>query len=175
MSFVASFGEGDAISAIAENISDAQNKRVLLSQVSKLELDSSRGAEALLLSSSTSRVLWEGETVSEDGGYAVVACSTRATEGGATSTLVVIPSVLMTNADILVSNGYANKDFVYSTLSEMFGAPNAIYGARSVLYVSGTLENLTQSGATAYTVLLMIIPVALAVLGAVVVIRRKRR
>lgn len=175
MSFVASFGDSAMASRITDNIADSDNKRVLLSQVSKLELDPALGAEALLLSSPSSRVLWEGETVSEKGGYAVAAYSTRDEGEGVSSAVVVIPTVLMTGADVLVSNGYSNRDFVYSILSEVFGAPTVIYGARSVIYNSGVVENLTQSSAVAFTVLLMIIPVALAVLGAVVVIRRKRR
>ncbi len=175
MSFVASFGDSDMALKITDNIKESDSKRVLLSQVSRLELDPALGAEALLLSSPSSRVLWEGETVSEDGGYAVAAYSTRDEGEGISSSVVVIPTVLMTGADVLTSNGYLNRDFVYSTLTEVFGASTAIYGARSVIYSSGVVENLTQSSAVAFTVLLMIIPVALAVTGAVVVIRRKRR
>ena len=175
MSFIASFGTGTTASAISNNFKEYTSGRVLLSEVAKLELDSSKGAEALLLSSPSSRILWEGDTVSESGNYAVCAASTKDEAGGLKSTVFVSPTVLMTNADLLVAGGYSNKDFMYSTLHELFDSATAIYGTKSIMYDSGIVENLTQRSATVYTVILLLIPVALAVTGAVVVIRRKRR
>lgn len=173
MSFIASFGEGEHSSAIADNVKGYTDGRVLLSQVARLKLGA--GAEALLYSSPTSRVLWEGSEVAVGGSFPVAAYSSRDEGEGAVSEIVVLPTVLVANGDIMISEGYSNKGFLYSLLEEVYGANNAIYGTKSVIYDSGALENLTQSGATVYTVILFAIPFALAIVGAIVVIRRKRR
>ena len=173
MSFIASFAEGEKAGSIAGNIKDYSSGRVLLSQVARLSLDGN--AEALLLSSPTSSVLWEGETVDDGGKFPVAAYSSRNEAEGATSEIVVIPTALLSNGDIMISDGYSNKDFLYSMLDEVYGANTAVYGTSSVVYDTGIVENLTQSGATLYTCILLAIPFALAVVGAVVVIRRKRR
>ena len=173
MSFIASFGNTEHSAAIAENVKGYTDGRVLLSQVARLNL--SGNAEGLLYSSSTSRVLWEGDEVAAGGNFPVAAYSYRNEGEGAVSEIVVLPTVLVANGDIMISEGYSNKGFLYSLLEEVYGANNAIYGTKSVVYDSGALENLTQTGSTVYTVVLLAIPFALAIVGAIVVIRRKRR
>jgi hypothetical protein len=173
MSFIASFDGGSKSSAVAENVKGYTDTRGLLSQVGRLNLEGN--AEALLYSSPTSRVLSEGDEVAAGGSFPVAAYSYRDEGEGAVSEIVVLPTVLIANGDIMISEGYSNKGFLYSLLEEVYGANNAIYGTKSVVYDSGAIENLTQSGATVYTVILFAIPFAIATLGAVVVIRRKRR
>ena len=89
--------------------------------------------------------------------------------------MFVIPSSLLTESDVLITDGYANKDFLYSTLSVLFDANTAPYGCKTVLYSTGTLENLTMGKAKAYTAALIAIPAALGVFGAIYIIRRKNR
>ncbi len=173
MSFIASFGDGETGSAVADNVRGYTDTRVLLSQAGRLKLDGN--AEALLYSSASSRVLWEGAEVAAGGSFPVAAYSYRDEGEGATSEIVVLPTVLIANGDIMISEGYSNKGFLYSLLEEVYGANTAIYGTKSVIYDSGAIENLTRSGATVYTVILFAIPFAIAIVGAIVVIRRKRR
>ncbi|MBR2930036.1 MAG: Gldg family protein [Clostridia bacterium] len=175
MSFIASYAGSDMAKSISDNVVEYKNGRVLLSEVARLVLDGDKGAESLLVSSSTSRVLWEGNTVDSDGGYDVCAYSSRTEGEGAESKIMVVPSVLLTNGDLMVADGYSNKEFMYSALSEIFGSSTAIYGTKSVQYDSGIVENLTQSTAAVFTVLLLAIPVALTAVGVIVVVRRKRR
>ena len=175
MSFNAYYGTGALTEKLVSRYSEYNTGKVLLSQVSRLVLDSSKGAEALLTSSSGARIMSGGEITDRSGSYAVAAYSSHDEGNGKTSEVFVIPSVLMTNSDILLSAGYSNRNFVYALLEEIYDADTAIYGARSVIYESGAVENLTQRMATVYTVILVSLPVVLVALGAVVVIRRKRR
>lgn len=175
MSFNAYYGEGETSKRVIARFADYNTGKLLMSQVSRLELDSSKGAEALLLSSGTSRVICEGETVDKAGGYAVAAYSERAEGSGAVSEIFVVPSILMTNSDILLSGGYSNRNYVYALLDEIFEADTALYGAKSIVYQSGAVENLTQRAARIYTVILLAIPTVIGAVGAAVVIRRKRR
>ena len=46
---------------------------------------------------------------------------------------------------------------------------------RTILYDTETLENLTMGTAKIYTALIMLIPAAAALVGAVILIRRKNR
>ena len=78
-------------------------------------------------------------------------------------------------SDSLVTNGYSNKDFIYSIFDEFYGAENMPYGCNFVVYSSQTLENLTMGAARLYTILVMAIPAAIAIVGAVVIVRRKNR
>lgn len=175
MSFNAYYGSGEVSNRVISKFADANTGKLLMSQVSRLELDSARGAEALLVSSPTSRAICEGETLDKEGGYAVAAYSSRSEGDGAVSEIFVVPSVLMTNSDILLSGGYSNRNYVYALLDEIFEADTAIYGAKSIVYQSGAVENLTQRAARIYTVILLAIPAIIAAAGAFVVIRRKRR
>ena len=81
----------------------------------------------------------------------------------------------MTVSDALVTNGYSNKDFIYSLFDYLYGAQNMPYGCQSILYESSILENLTMSTANLYTAIVLAVPTVIAICGAVVVIRRKNR
>ena len=175
LSFIATYGEGEMSKKIVSNFEKYDTGRVLLSQVCRLDLDGSKGAEAMLKSSSTSSTMLAGSAADDGGEYAVAAYSSRDEGEGARSEVFVIPSVLMTNSDILVSGGYSNRDYMYSMLNEIFLSDTAIYGTKSIIYDSGIVENLTQRMATVYTVILVSIPVVLAAVGVIVVVRRKRR
>ena len=49
------------------------------------------------------------------------------------------------------------------------------YGCKPIFYDSQILENLTMGTAGVYTAAVMLIPVAIAVIGTVVIVRRKNR
>lgn len=173
LTFVAEFGDNNVASDIAANVKRYSDSKVLLSTVSALELSGS--AKPLLLSSPSSVLVSGGKTVDSEGRYPVAAYAEQANSNGSYAHIFVIPSSLLTESDVLITDGYANKDFVYSTFVELFGAPSAPYGCKTVLYSTGTLENLTMGKAKAYTALLMAVPAVLGVLGAVYIIRRKNR
>ena len=117
----------------------------------------------------------DGERVDADGGYALAAYSKYTTEKGGESVLCFIPSVYLTASDAMITNGYANKNFLYSVFGELYGEGNMPYGAKSINFNDYVLENLTMGTARLYTALFMAVPFLIAVAGAVVLIRRKNR
>ena len=148
---------------------------MLISQATALELDESLGANPLLLSGTTSSTNAGGKVTDSEGGYCVAAYSERVHDDGKESTVVVIPTAYITAADAFISDGYSNKDFIYATLEVLFDSNSAPYGCNSVIYDTQVLENFTMGRAKAYTAIIMAIPVTLAVVGTVIIIRRKNR
>ncbi len=173
--FVASHADGDVSEAILANVSRFGSDRVLISTCGVLDTDASLGAAPLLVSGRSSETYAGGERTDSDGGYTVAAYSRQTNENGTVSTVFVIPTIYLTTSEAIVSYGYSNKDFVYSVLEELFDAPTAPYGCNAVLYNTQILENFTMGRARAYTALVMLVPFCLAVLGVVIIVRRKNR
>ena len=173
LSFVAAFGDGELAKKIEQTVNAYGTGSVLLSNVSKLTL--ADNAQGLLYSSDTSVTMNAGKVSDSAGGYAAAAIATVENREGEDGQVFVIPSMFLSSGDILAAEGYSNKDFIYSLLSESMGASNAPYGCNSVVYNTGTLENLTMGAARTYTAVLLLIPALLAISGAVVIIRRKNR
>ena len=90
-------------------------------------------------------------------------------------TPVPTPTIYFAASDALTATNYSNKDFLYSLFEDFYGAEGMPYGCKPVFYDSQILENLTMGTARVYTAVIMLIPVAIAVVGAVVIIRRKNR
>lgn len=175
LSFVATMADGKVAGAMAERFAAYTSSSVLLSNASRLGIDPALGAEALLISSENSVAMRGNEAVDRGGSYAVAAYSEREEEDGARSRVFVVSSVLLTNADVLIANGYSNKEFIYSLLEVAFDGEVGIYGTRRIVFDTTIVEGLTQKMAGVYTAILVAIPVALAVVGTVVCIRRKNR
>ena len=116
----------------------------------------------------------DGKTVSRAGSYCVAAYSESAAEGGVAK-IFVIPSIYLAVSDSLIANGYSNKDFVYSLLEDFYGAENMPYGCKAFIYDNQVLENLTMGTARAYMTVVLMIPACIAVLGTVIIIKRKNR
>ncbi|MBQ8879244.1 MAG: Gldg family protein [Clostridia bacterium] len=147
--------------------------RVILRDVSPLNVT---GAAKSLLETSSSSVCHSGGQVSDSSGsYTIAAYSELTGETGKTARLFFIPSIYLTATDAMVTNGYANKDFLFSVFDVFYGMGDMPYGCNSIVYDSLLLENLTMGTAKLYTAALLVIPAAVAVVGAVVLIRRKNR
>jgi hypothetical protein len=89
--------------------------------------------------------------------------------------MFVCPSIYLSATDAMITNGYSNKDFIYSLFDVCFDKGAMPYGCNSVIFSDGTLENLTMGQARWYTALLIAIPAMLGVVGLFVMIRRKNR
>ena len=135
------------------------------------------GTAQALLTSSRNATCENGGVVTKTGGsFPVAAYNTVSSANGQEEgSIFVVSSIYMTVSDALVTNGYSNKDFIYSLFEYLYGAENMPYGCQSVLYDSNVLENLTMSTANLYTAIVLAVPAIVAILGAVVVIRRKNR
>lgn len=170
---IAEYAGGDIAGAISSKVSSYSDGGVIVREISALEL--SGNAKPILISSSASVLEAGGKTVSSTGGYCMAACSEVVGESGNTAKVFVIPSVYLAVSDALVSREYSNKDFIYSVFENLFGDKNLPYGCRAVMYNTQVLENLTMGTARVYTVLVMLIPVAIAITGSVILIKRKNR
>ncbi|MBR2344021.1 MAG: Gldg family protein [Clostridia bacterium] len=166
--FVTEPGSGEAAQRLASVVSKYSADKVLVSECSALTL--SGGAEALLVSSGSSEATRGDETVSSDGGFATVALADYGEAGGS---VCVSSTVLLTTGDVMASSGYANRTFVIALLDELTDAPCTPYGCNIVSTDTTTLQNLTMREAKIYTAVILAVPVLLAVLGAVLIIKRK--
>ena len=173
--FVATHADNEIATRVRDKVTKYGEDSILISEVNKLDLDPEKGAQPLLVSSGTSSVYAGGDKKDSEGGYAVSAYSQRKHENGLTSTVFVIPTAYITASDAFQSETYSNKDFIYSTLEVLFDSNPTPRGCKQVLYTDGILENLTMGKAKLYTAIILVIPVALAVLGIITIRRRKNR
>ena len=169
---VTDFSDDELSQKISANVSKYSGGRVMIREASALTL--SENAKPLLVTSSAAVLEAGGETVSTDGPFCVAAYAEVVSED-AVAKVFVVPSVYLAVSDSLITDGYANKDFIYSLLDEFFGAENLPYGCNVVLYDTQMLENLKMGTAKLYTALILLVPVAVAVVGTVVIVRRKSR
>ena len=171
---VAEHAGGSLATTIGENMDKYSDNDVIIREAGALTLS---GTAQALLTSSRSANCENGGVVTKTGGSFPVAAYNTVTsaDGKETGNIFVVSSIYMTVSDALVTNGYSNKDFIYSLIEYLYGAENMPYGCQSVLYDSSVLENLTMSTANLYTAIVLAVPTAIAILGAVVVIRRKNR
>ncbi len=145
---------------------------VILRYASALVL--SGAAEPILKTSPSSVLEASGRVVDREGSYTIAAYSERAA-GEKSAKLFYIPSVYLAATDAMVSDSYSNKDFLYSLFDVCFEKGEMAYGASRYVYESGILENLTMGVARIYTAAFVAFPVAVALVGAVIIIRRKNR
>ena len=173
LSFVAEYADSYAAGSIKGILNAYDSGRVLMSNVAGLKL--SGDAKPLLASSASSSIVAGGDTLNSDGGYTVAAYSESRNEDGSYGRIMVVPSIFLTASDVLVSGGYSNKDFLYTAYDILFDSLSAPLGCNSVVYTTDMLENFTMLTANIFAAVLMAIPVVLAAVGTVIIIRRKNR
>lgn len=170
---VADYADSTLADAIDSKVSEYSDGNVILREVSALELLG--GAKPLLLSSPSSELEAHGGTVDKEGSYPIAAYTDVVLEGGGNAKILVVPSVYLAASDALVSREYSNKDFLYALFETYFESGQAPYGCNDVLYDTSTLENLTMRSAKIYTAIIMAIPAALAIVGTVIIVKRRQR
>ena len=172
---VADYAEGeladDMLDTIVERTDGDGN--VIMREVVALEL--SGNAKPLLVSSPSSVLQANGATVDDGGEYVIAAYSTAKNDSADDAKLFFMFDGNVTANDAIVTNGYSNKDFLYSLFDVLYGKAGLPYGCRSVVFNEQKLENLTMGAARGYTAALLAIPALLAAGGVVVMIRRKNR
>jgi hypothetical protein len=174
-SFVADYASSPAASRIGSLLSTFTDTKVLVSGVAGLELDATLGAQPLLNATNSATLVAEGEEIDDDGGYAIAAFSERRNDDGTYGRVVVVPTIYLTAADALVSEGYANGDYLYSLFNVFFNSTAAPIGCRAVTYGVPTLEGFTMRRAHIYTAIVIAIPTVILLFGAFVIIKRKNR
>ena len=169
---VAEYADDEIARAMHEKI-EKFGGRVILRDVASLAL--SGNAKPLLTASSSAVCQASGATTDTDGAYTIAAYSVQDNGVKGESKLVFVPSVFLTATDAMITNGYSNKDFLYSLFDVFYEHGTVPYGCRSILYDNSMLENLTMGTARIYTALMLAVPAVLAVVGCVLVVRRKNR
>ena len=169
---VASYSDEDpAISMLAKT--EKFGGRVIVKKVAPLTLTGE--AKALLLSSSSAVAEAGGETVDRGGSYPIAAISYKTGDDGKRSEMFLSASVYFTATDAMITNGYSNKDFLYSLFDVCFEKGDMPYGCNSIIFDDGILEDLAMGTARLYFALLIAVPVVIAAVGLFVMIRRKNR
>ena len=174
-SFIAGFADSAVGGEVHTAVSTVTDGRVLVSSSAAMKLDGAKNTGALLSASDSASLVAGGRTLDSEGGYAVAAYSKRQNDNGTEGCVVVVPTVYLTAADALSSAGYANRDFLYATLSEALGARSMPIGCNVSGYESDILENFTMKDARIFTALILAVPLVLAVAGGFIIIRRKNR
>ncbi len=174
-SFISGFADSDGGRKVHNAVSGVTDGRVLLASSAALKLNESMNVGALLTASGTASLVAGGKTVDNSGNYAVAAYAVRKNDNGTEGRVVVIPTIYITASDALVSDGYANRDFLYATFREIFGAKTMPIGCNISGYESNILENFTMKNARIFTAIILSVPVCLSALGAFIIIRRKNR
>lgn len=146
---------------------------VLANDAARLHL--SNGAQPLLTSSPESVAVSAGKITDNGGSYAVVGYNRFENEDGSYAQIVVAPCVYLTSTEAMVNDTYVNKAFITSLCGTYFGATSTPMGCQALLYETGALEGFTIGNARLYTALILAIPAALAIVGTVIIIRRKNR
>ena len=170
---VADFADSQTAGKISDTVSKYTGKGVKIEECAALNLSGS--AEAVIVSSSASSTYAGGRQTGSDGDYCLGAVGSYVNEEGAVGQMFVTAGVYLTATEALVSDGYANRPFVYAVFEHVFGVEKLPYGCNSVNYNTDVLEDLTMGKARLYTLLIALIPTAIAVTGVFVTVRRKNR
>ena len=170
---VTELADNSVCADFGEKLALYTDSNVIVKDVSSLKL--SGAATEVFVTSGSSSVYTGADVVDNGGNYCVGAMSVADAENGEKSTIFVMPSIYLTANDATVATGYANRDFLYVMLEDAFGASSVPHGCNVVYASTNMLENLTMGTARTITALLLSIPAVIAVIGAVVVVRRKNR
>ena len=172
---IADIPEGTELGgAITEKLSSYGSTGVLVRECAALVC--SGNAEPMLVASPASEIYAGGERVGSEGGYCLAAMSVNENDNGTESRVFVVPSIYLTASDMIVGTGYANRNFIYSVFEYTYGLSELPYGCKTTVFRdNGMLENLTMGTARIYTAIIMAVPAAIALTGAIIIIKRKNR
>ena len=129
----------------------------------------------LLRTHATAQNQLKGETVSAAPaeGYAVAALATLDEYHGKHGRVALIAAEAFADVDTMETDGYGNKEFLFSLLTETTGTVPPT-GCGVVLLNTYPLEDMTRGTANVYlAVLAGVIPLAVALTGFFVLRRRK--
>ncbi len=169
---VTEFADNGIAADIEKTVRKFSDGNVITRETGALKL--SGQAKPLLTTSSSSALEINGKEVDSSGKYCVAAYAT-VEAGKKDGALLVIPSIYTSVSDSIVTNGYSNRDFFYSVFENLYGENGMPYGCNVVTINVGLLENLTMGSARIYTALILAVPVILALVGTVIVVKRKNR
>ena len=161
--------------SILDRIESYRDGGIFVSTAAALDVDTAKGAYPMIVTSPSSELLVNGKVVNTDGSYTVAAVGQR-TAGENTSSLFLSASLYMTSSNALLTNSYANRELLYGLLEFVYDADMPMpYGANMILTDTTVLEDLTRTEIRLYTALILVPAVACAVVGVVILRRRRYR
>ncbi len=175
---IADYADNSTAAAIKKATTGFGSGKILMREAAALEcVTGNKGVGTEILVSSSSAVCEvNGDVTDREGSYCLAASTSVKIDGKQNpATIFVLSSAYVASNDIIITEGYSNKDFIYSVFDNIFSRKTPPYGCTGIVYNTGTLEGLTMGTARIYTVIALLIPTALAAVGAVVVLKRKRR
>lgn len=175
-SILLEYAKSDAAAAIGARAESVMGERVLFGISSALTLTEGEGyrVSPLLQSYGGSTLSKNGEVL-DKGVFTVMAMSEVDTNDGRTGGVICAASATLGDGSLLDMGSFGNEAFLYSLLEKTCGRTVPI-GCGVVVLNTYPLSNLTKNTADGYFALLAVaLPLACAGLGAVIIIRRKRR
>ena len=171
------YDESDGAAEIRERALAYNSSRLVAAGVSPLTLKDAAGATVvpLLRTHATAQNQYKGETVSvaPAEGYAVAALATLDEYHGKRGHVALIAAEAFADVDTMETDGYSNKEFLFSLLTETTGTVPPT-GCGVVLLNTYPLEDMTRGTANVYLAILAgVIPLAVAVTGFFVLRRRR--
>ncbi len=170
---VTDFADSDIAASIKNKVGAYSDGSVIVREAAALTLSGS--AKPLLITTASSSLLAGGERVDNAGGYTVAACAELSGFGERVASVFVVSSVYISVSDALITNAYANSDFLYAVFDDFYGRSGMPYGCEVIRTNTSMIENLTMGTARLYTVLIFAVPAAVLVTGTVILVRRKNR
>ena len=166
-----------AQTALAERIRAFNATRILTGKANPILLGEGGLRTTLtpiLESADTSSIVAADGT--ETAGRATLAAVSTAENGdGTVSHLVLATSPDLLAYDMMETNGYANEEWIYAIMEQYFGRTVPI-GCHLMILNAHPVENLTLGETNLYLILLGgVLPLAVAVVGAVICGRRRFR
>ena len=166
------YDEGEGARSIREYALSYNSARLAAAGTAPLAL--SGNAVGLLSTHNTAYHAIAGERVSDapDGGYTVAAL---APASGGQGSVALISAEAFAEVDTMETDGYGNKEFLFSLLREITGA-SAPIGCGVLQINTYPLEDMTRGTANVYLAIFGVtIPLAVALTGVVVLRRRYHR
>ncbi len=174
ITIVANIASTELGNLVSAKVGEYNSSGIILSECARLKLEG--GAEPLLVTSSSAATYAGDKRTDASGNYCIGATAKHVDDdGNVGGSIFVMPTIYLTANDALYSSGYANRDFIYSVIEYLYGAEDLPYGCNILYFDTSTLQNMTTKMMRVYTVLVFVIPAVAAVLGTVVVIKRKNR
>lgn len=170
---VTDYADNELSQAVKSRVEAFSDGSVIIREASALTL--SGGAQPMLVTTPSSVIEADGKTVDKTGSYCVAAYNRIEAKDDKVASVFVVPSIYLSVSDALITNGYSNRDFIFSLFENFYGRNGLPYGCEVLLYDEGLLENLTMGTARIYTALILAVPAVLAIVGTAVVVKRKNR
>lgn len=173
------YDAGESASAVRDYALTYNTSRLVAAGASPIRTETGERAAAipLLRTHDTAYNQIAGETVSTAPaeGYAVAAYATTEEYLGKRGHVAMVAAEAFADVDTMETDGYSNKEFLFSLLKETTGAASPI-GCGVIQINTYPLEDMTRGTANVYLVVLAgVVPLAVALTGFFVLRRRSHK